>query len=193
MRIERAVNYITTLGPGKRLGIWVNGCKRGCPKCVSERLQKYDSTTEVDIKEFLKDFNLINIDGVTISGGEPFEQPEELNILVTFLLEKGIEDILVYTGFTLEELIQLNDVNINEILTKIAVLIDGPYIYELDDQKNNIKGSSNQRIIYLKKFFQQSYELWIQNKRNMQEMIIGNTMLAVGIPEETYIEKFKKG
>ena len=49
MRIERAVNYVRALGPGRRLCVWVNGCCRHCEGCVSERLQKIDEETDVDI------------------------------------------------------------------------------------------------------------------------------------------------
>lgn len=192
MRIERAVNYIETLGPGKRLCVWVNGCHRRCVGCVSERLQTIDPDTEVEISEFFANFRVDKCDGVTISGGEPFDQTEELARLVRYFRDRNVEDILIYTGYTIEELQAKKDVYTDEVLSEIAVLIDGPYVQELDLQKSNIKGSENQRVIFLKPKYCKTYTDWICDERSMQEMTLGNTRLAVGIPYAEFITKFIK-
>ena len=192
MRIERVVTNIRTLGPGNRLGIWVNGCKRGCKGCVSKDLQKVMPETEGKIEDFLEGFNLKKIDGVTISGGEPFEQIDELKKLILLLTQENINDILVYTGYTLEELKEMDNQNGNYILDNISVLIDGPYIIELDDQKHNLKGSKNQKIHYLKTEYRQIYNDYITDIRSMQEFELANILLGVGIPTKEYIEDFTK-
>lgn len=192
MRIERAVNYIRTLGPGLRLCIWVNGCSRGCPGCVSQRLQQPDESTDVDIYEYFVGYNLDRIDGVTISGGEPFEQPEELNKLVDYLIKRGMRDILVYTGYTLSELKSQKNNSIDLVLGKISVLIDGPYIIERDMGKGNLRGSDNQCIHYLIPEYKDVYDSYISELREPEELILGNTLLSVGIPDRQYIEEFKR-
>ena len=192
MRIERAVNYIRTLGPGLRLCIWVNGCSRGCPGCVSQRLQQPDESTDVDIYEYFVGYNLDRIDGVTISGGEPFEQPEELNKLVDYLIKRGMRDILVYTGYTLSELKSQKNNCIDLVLGKISVLIDGPYIIERDMGKGNLRGSDNQCIHYLFPEYKDVYDSYISELREPEELILGNTLLSVGIPDRQYIEEFKR-
>lgn len=190
MRIERALADIYTLGPGNRLGIWVNGCHRNCPGCVSKRLQKIDNEVDFVIEEYFKDYNFGRFDGVTISGGEPFDQIDELDHLVKFLKEMGINDILVYTGYLLNDLIMMNNPIVISILSNISVLIDGPYIESLNDDTNNIKGSSNQEIYYLKKEYKEIYQKYIHKERMMQEMQYGNTLIGVGIPTKEYIRKF---
>lgn len=192
MRIDRVVTNITTLGPGNRLGIWVNGCSRGCKGCVSENLQPVVLSTEGRIEDFLEGFNFKKIDGVTISGGEPFEQIKELKKLIGFLRNQQIEDILVYTGYTLDELIKKNNKDITYILDNIAVLIDGPYVLELDDQKHNLKGSTNQKIHYFKSEYEEKYNEFISNVRCMQEFELANILLGVGIPTKEYIDNFRK-
>lgn len=192
MRIERAVNYIRTLGPGLRLCIWVNGCSRGCPGCVSKRLQEADEGTEVDIYEYFSRYNLERIDGVTVSGGEPFEQPEELRKLVDYFTKRGIEDILVYTGYTLSELCAKKNRDIDSVLEKISVLIDGPYILERDSGRGNLTGSDNQCIHYLIPKYREEYEAYIKELRAPEEMILGNTLLSVGIPDRQYIDEFER-
>ena len=104
MQIERAITGVTTLGPGSRLVVWVNGCPRRCKGCVSPRLQASAPQNERDVIAFLRQFDLSDVDGVTVSGGEPFLQTEELLRMVRYLRGQGVEDILVYTGYTLGEL-----------------------------------------------------------------------------------------
>lgn len=190
MQIERAVTNITTLGPGMRLGIWVNGCNKRCKGCMSSALWQFKPENECDIEDFFSVYNYQKIDGVTISGGEPFAQKEELAHLVKFFLEKGIRDILVYTGYTIEELQAKNDSDINYVLNNIAVLIDGPYIEEANDGFNNLKGSNNQRIIILNPNYKELYENYKKQERKMQVMQIANIALAVGIPEAGFVKHF---
>ena len=189
MRIERVLTGIKTLGPGSRMVIWTNGCDRDCKGCVSRRLQRSNPRTEVDIETFFNRFDLSYVDGVTISGGEPFLQKEELLHLLTYLKRRGVKDILVYTGFMLAE---LRDVISKECLKFISVLIDGPYIEELNDNTNNIKGSLNQNIIYFDNSLKEKYQAYIKKERFMQEEQIQSILIGVGIPSKEYIEEFKK-
>jgi len=192
MRIERAVNYVETLGPGKRLCVWVNGCSRRCVGCVSARLQRIDESTEVQIEEYFLGYNLQQTDGVTVSGGEPFEQIDELYKLVRYFRRRGVRDILVYTGFTLQELREMNSEKIEGILNNISVLIDGPYIEKLDGGAGNLKGSDNQQIYYLDETLREKYEKYLSQERKMQEIEMANVLLGVGIPDREYIEQFNE-
>lgn len=87
---------VKTLGPGNRVGIWMNGCHRRCIGCISPELQIYDACKEVTIDELMKMIQRIEapIDGFTISGGEPFLNPMALNALVQSLVSIS-DDILV--------------------------------------------------------------------------------------------------
>ena len=192
MRLERALNSVTTLGPGSRLAVWVNGCSRACPGCVSKRLQKRDDRTEVDIEEYFFGYRLDGIDGVTVSGGEPFEQTAELLRLVAYFKRRGVHDILVYTGFTLEELQARKDPETDATLAHISVLIDGPYIAECDSGKGNLKGSDNQRVHFFDETLRPAYAACFSEERSMQEVTLPGALLAVGIPDTAYIEAFRK-
>lgn len=192
MRIERAVNYVEALGPGRRLCVWVNGCSRRCKGCVSARLQAVDEGTEAEIEEYFLGYNLSAIDGVTVSGGEPFEQIAELERLVKYFRRRGVKDILVYTGYTLEELRAKKDERVERILSQISVLIDGPYVAELDSGKGNLKGSENQTVHYLDESVRAAYEAYQTERRSVQEMTLGNVLLGVGIPDTEYIKRFNQ-
>ena len=190
MQIERSINGIKTLGPGNRFVIWVNGCNRRCKGCVSERLQKFEPRNEQNLTEYLSQFNFSSTDGITISGGEPFEQIDELLKAIRFFQEMDKDDILIYTGYTIEELQQKNDERINEIISSIAVLIDGPYIEELNNDIGNLKGSENQRVLILNEKYRKAYQDYYCDSREMQEIRVGPYHISVGIPTKKYINEF---
>lgn len=179
MRIKRLCYPIRVLGPGERLGIWVTGCGRNCPGCMTPELRDYKAGREMACEAILEAAKKIPgpVDGVTISGGEPFDQPEELCRLVT-LLQALTEDILIYTGYTLEELRQRSCPHTNGVLERIAVLIDGAYVEALDDKKG-LRGSSNQRIHAFRQPEKYAYmedckrELQVFNYKNANSLIVG--------------------
>jgi anaerobic ribonucleoside-triphosphate reductase activating protein len=99
--ISRVHFPVTTLGPGARLGIWFQGCSIRCPGCISADTwhQKTERILVSELLAAVSDFARA-ADGVTISGGEPFEQPEALGELLaglTSFLKPG-SDVLVYSG-----------------------------------------------------------------------------------------------
>lgn len=172
---------VKALGPGNRVGIWLNGCPRGCAGCISPELQMYDASKEVTIDELVKMIQSIEapIDGFTISGGEPFLNPMALNALVHSLVSIS-DDILIFTGYTIEELRAQGSEAIDSVLNTCAALIDGPYIQELNDNKG-LRGSSNQRCLIFK--YQDRYQGIETSDRTLQNIMYGNKVLTIGIPQ----------
>lgn len=172
---------VTSLGPGNRVGIWMNGCNRGCSGCISPELQIYDSSKEVTVAEIILMIQKIEspVDGFTISGGEPFLNPGALNSLV-LSLAKVCDDILIFTGHTIEELREQSNDEINSVLDTCAVLIDGPYIKELNNNKG-LRGSSNQRCLVFK--YHDRYKGIETSDRILQNIMYGNKVLMIGIPQ----------
>lgn len=172
---------VKALGPGSRVGIWVNGCSRSCAGCISPELQVYDSSKEVTVHEIMGMIRRIEapIDGFTISGGEPFYNPEALNGLVQQLT--GIcDDILIFTGYTMEELRAREEEAIHSVLNTCAALIDGPFVKELNDNRG-LRGSTNQRCWIFK--HHDRYEGIEAADRTLQSIIYGNKVLTIGIPQ----------
>ena len=87
---------VRVLGPGERLGIWVTGCKRNCPGCMTPELQDETAGREMDCQAMVEAAKKAPgpVDGVTISGGEPFDQPQQLYRLVTLLKQEITEEKL---------------------------------------------------------------------------------------------------
>ena len=128
-------------GPGKRLVIWTQGCTKACKNCFNPNTWKFEglNISPIDIIKEIRD-----VDGVTISGGDPLEQEDILDLLIPLYELNLSKGIILFSGFTIDE---INNSSLRECLNYIDVLIDGRYIDELRIS-NNFKGSENQNIIY---------------------------------------------
>ena len=148
IRVSQRETAVHSLGPGRRYVLWVQGCTRNCPGCVSTADQSMDGGYPMSAGALAAEISLSRPDGVTISGGEPFLQAEALGQMFRILRRDFGYDtgVIVYTGFLLEELRQMPSAK--PLLDETDLLIDGPYVRELDDGKS-LRGSSNQRVIPL--------------------------------------------
>jgi anaerobic ribonucleoside-triphosphate reductase activating protein len=133
---------VTTLGPGERIGIWFQGCSIRCPGCISLDTWAPDrNITTVDaVLRTLQPF-LAQADGLTVSGGEPFDQPLALHTLLTTWRRVHEGDVLVYSGYSLERLAP----QLVSFAGLIDALITDPF--QLDaPQTRALRGSDNQRL-----------------------------------------------
>lgn len=181
MRIKRICFPVRVLGPGNRVGIWVTGCNFRCKNCMSPELQDYNSGNDIEINRIMAELNKFSsrIDGFTISGGEPFEQPNELEKLVNRINDLYGNDIIIYTGYTLDELQEKKNKSIENILKKISVLIDGRYV----EEKNNgigLRGSSNQKI-YLFDNFERYKDLEKEQRKLQKFSYLDEQDIIVGL------------
>lgn len=177
MYIARILYPIEVLGPGKRIGIWFCGCKHKCKGCSNPELWEFDEKYKTTVENVFELISKIavhnNVDGFTVTGGDPIYQYNDLMKLIPFL-KKINNDILVYTGFTTDELSGYD-------LSGISVLIDGRYIEELNDG-DLLRGSSNQKIHILEPEQEEKYKLYLKTERNkIQNFILDNGIVSVGI------------
>ena len=133
-------------GPGKRFTLWTQGCSKGCVDCFNTETWSNKNNIVLSTSEIFELIKEEEIDGVTITGGDPLEQEEELLDLLILInnlsLSKGV---IVFTGFTYDE-IRENRTR-EKCCDYIDVLIDGRYEKE-NRVSDCFKGSSNQNIIY---------------------------------------------
>ena len=157
-------------GPGNRFVLWTQGCLKGCKNCFNPETWSTDLYKELSptqIFELIKNFN---VEGVTISGGDPLEQEEELLELLFLLKEiKLPKGIILFTGFSRNE-IRENPIR-EKCLSYIDVLIDGRYEEELKTD-SSLRGSSNQEFYFFSDkisreelFFDQEIELSLENDK----------------------------
>ena len=134
---------VEVLGPGKRVGIWFQGCHQRCAGCISPHSHEFDESRRVPLSDMSRKLAMFQLftDKITISGGEPFAQPEFLFAVLQVAREKGFRDILVYSGLsrqTIEE-------TVPEPLSLIDVLIDNPFDSSLPTRLV-WRGSANQNF-----------------------------------------------
>jgi anaerobic ribonucleoside-triphosphate reductase activating protein len=110
VRLERLHYPVTALGPGRRLGVWVQGCSLACPDCMSQHTWDPDGGQETHLTTVVAAWRAglaDGADGVTISGGEPLQQPGITTLLQALADERDRlrpeADILLYTGYTERE------------------------------------------------------------------------------------------
>ncbi len=191
MQIGKILFPITTLGPGKRVGIWVLGCSRNCEGCSNPELQFFDASKDISVEEIVQFIKTLPCEGVTISGGEPFLQTEALKHLVCELREAGIDDILIYSGFTKQELENMNDPNVDFVLSHITVLIDGPFIKELVDDVP-LRGSSNQKVWLFDRRYEQQYLSCLTGEKKVDIFQFRDEIHFIGIPFKDYKKIYTK-
>ena len=138
-------------GPGPRSVVWVSGCTLHCTGCINPHLWTRDPATATTVEAVLAALEpgrLTGDVGVTVVGGEPFEQ-DDLGALCAAIASRwpivaGYPRLIVYTGYTLAQL-RLN-ANTLKALAHIDVLVDGPFIAALASPDLGYRGSSNQRV-----------------------------------------------
>ena len=152
IRLAGIVRESIVDGPGIRYVVFTQGCNHNCYKCHNTATHDINGGYLKEINEIIDDIKSAPyLSGLTISGGEPFLQVDECCELLK-KLDPNLE-VIMYTGFTYEELIKTvnNNQKLDYILRRINYLIDGKFYYNLMDLELNYTGSSNQRIIDMKK------------------------------------------
>lgn len=155
VRIAGIVRESIVDGPGIRFVVFAQGCPHGCPKCHNEATHDFEGGYDCSIEKILHAVaeNPL-LAGVTFSGGEPVCQPEAFYSLAKRLKEQSPDlNLILYSGYTYEELLAMSkeDEALEGLLGLIDFLIDGRYEDELRDLTLLFRGSSNQRIINMKK------------------------------------------
>lgn len=148
LKVDRVQSSTANLGPGKRAVVWFHGCTRGCEHCIASEMNRSDEYEPFDAKGLAERIcSIPGIEGVSLSGGEPFQQDsKELLLFLKELKTRSNLGIMVYTGYLLSEL--KGEERFSELLNQIDLLVDGPYVYELDGGEL-WRGSSNQSFHFL--------------------------------------------
>ena len=193
IRIHNIVCSTKALGPGERAAIWFQGCQRSCPGCMSPETRPTDKGKFVRIKDIVDLLKrLEGIEGITISGGEPFLQKSSLYTLLKELRENTKLGVIIYTGYTFEELQKMNDFDINEILDGLCdLIIDGEYVEKLNDGKR-FKGSSNQRLIFVTDRYRDYRYLYEEDNRSVEVIVKSGEMYMYGIPDKDTLKRWQK-
>ncbi|KIM07211.1 MAG: hypothetical protein KU38_10780 [Sulfurovum sp. FS08-3] len=177
------------LGPNKRVGVWFDGCSLGCAGCISVHTWQQKEKNKSSVAKIVEEVSQYDTQRVTVSGGEPFEQPEALLALLQALRDKGFNDILVYSGY---EFAYLQE-HFGEILKYIDALIDGRF-EQNQESKEVYRGSANQTLYVLNEALQPLYEEFrVSTKRELQIVDTNQQLYVLGIPKITDSKELLNG
>ena len=164
LRLLKTFKETIVDGIGLRYSLYFSGCTHKCKGCHNEyswNPENGDMITYELLEKIAKEINENTmLDGITVSGGDPLFNPEDMEKVLKFLKEKTGKNIWMYTGYTLEEI--RKDERKNKCLEYVDVLVDGPFIKQLYTPDLRFKGSSNQRIIKKREFKKEISEVIFQ-------------------------------
>ena len=190
LQLNKAHWPVTVLGPGRRIGLWVQGCSIGCKGCVSQDTWPADPAKAIAIDDLIAWCGRVTqgaFDGVTISGGEPFDQPLALGGLLQGLRawrrKAALDfDILCYSGYPLKTL----ERKYPKTLALLDAIVPEPYADALP-LGPVWRGSSNQPLVLLSDRGRARYAKYVSMAadadKRMQVAVEGGRVWMIGIPE----------
>ncbi|MBI9043214.1 MAG: radical SAM protein [Anaerolineaceae bacterium] len=180
----------SVLGPGLRAGLWLQGCPFACPGCLSPEWQEMRIENMVSVDHLVEIILGSKINGLTLSGGEPFLQARALTDLIQKIRNQKAIDVICYSGFTYNVLSSSEAPTFSmDLLGEVDLLIDGPYIRELDFNHGTL-GSQNQQVYHLTErllaYDPRKYE------RKVEIHIKQGEAFLVGVPTRGVLQTFNK-
>ena len=178
LRVGAVMVSTNVNGPGRRLVIWLQGCKFHCKGCFNPEFHDSNKGVTMSGRDILAMARMGGgIDGLTFSGGEPFLQAEPLGQLAMAARKEGF-GIVCYTGYTLEEIQSGKPEGGLELLNQVDVLIDGLYL-ESEQAPLLWRGSRNQRVHFLTPRYRHLKPMVEKENRRHVEVITGKNSVAV--------------
>jgi anaerobic ribonucleoside-triphosphate reductase activating protein len=150
LRVGARVPVTRVEGPGARYALWVQGCSIRCPGCCNPHLFDDSAGEVVGVDTLLAEVEEArpSIEGLTVLGGEPFDQAAAVARLAARVRDLGLS-VIVFTGYSLDELRARADAGVDALLRATDVLVDGRYEAAHPERRRRWVGSENQRFHYL--------------------------------------------
>ena len=174
---------LTVLGPGRRVGLWLRGCGRGCPGCMSDDLWEARPESRRPVRKLFEELDGLRREtdaaGLTISGGEPFQQAEGLKALLILIQSAGWLDVLIFSGFSMKDLLAAHP----WLPTLAAAVVDGPY-EQNRPSRESWRGSAGQKLTLFKADLAELYKKWQNDEKRKVQIIVSETGVVrlLGIP-----------
>ena len=193
LRLHSIISKTDVLGPYTRFSLWVQGCHLRCPGCIAPETWAENGGFTISVDEVAARITETpNIEGLTITGGEPFLQPAPLAELIYSVRKDRPLGVIVYTGFSLVELRKksMTDQDCATFLSKIDLLVDGYYI-ERENYGQSLRGSANQQVHALTKRYNQHLNFYEQRQRPVEIHLRNKDIFMVGIPGKETLKKWQ--
>lgn len=183
LQVADIQSYSYVAGPGRRCVIWLAGCHRRCPGCFQPQYFSFSAGRRYQVDELAElILRIKDIDGVTFSGGEPFEQSAALANICRILKSRSELSLLSYTGYRLEWLRDRSQHH-RDFLQTLDIIIDGEY-RENEAGSYLWRGSRNQRVIYLKRCENdQLKDATESGQQQIQVTLTSSNLVLTGFPD----------
>ena len=161
LNVAKTLSHSRANGPGVRAVIWVQGCTIGCAGCYNAFTHPHEKRT-LATPETIANWvlSLEGIEGVSFSGGEPFEQAKAVRETIVAIREKNPDlTFFSYSGFDVEVLQQSKDEEVAGLLDELDMLSAGPYVRSKRQTNLLWRGSTNQKLHYLTRVYNEDQEL----------------------------------
>jgi anaerobic ribonucleoside-triphosphate reductase activating protein len=192
LSIAQIVPVTEAEGPGVRFALWFQGCPLRCPNCCNPEMLSFEGGTPTRLAEVLAQLEQAQshgVEGVTLMGGEPFAHLPQAIAFCSAVRDRGLS-VMIFSGFTIEELHARNDPQTEQLIQLTDILVDGPYIREQPDNERRWIGSTNQRIHFLTDRYHFD-DRW--RKKNTLEIRLVNGELSVnGFPGKNAVGLWKR-
>lgn len=161
-------------GPGRRAALWVQGCDKRCPGCCNPGMLQFAKRELLPAAEIVRRLSIaratFDIEGVTFLGGEPMLQARGLAQVALAARAMGLS-VMVFTGYTLDELETAQPTGWQHLLQATDVLVDGPYLAQNPEMERRWIGSANQKVHYLSNRYEASIEQLPEEGRDVEVRI----------------------
>ena len=173
-------------GPGNRFALWVQGCSLRCPGCCNPEFFKFGGGEVVEPEQLAsRVLDTPAIEGVSILGGEPFDQAKALLPFIQRVREAKLS-VMVYSGYRLAELNAKPDPAVHHILAQIDLLVDGRFDRNQPESSRRWIGSANQQLHFLSdRYHVLDPQFWSEN--TLEIRFDGATVTVNGWPLGTSI------
>lgn len=184
LRIHNLIRHSKVNGPGERFTLWVQGCSLSCRACFNPETHDPRGGQSMDVEQLAAEIiATTGIEGITISGGEPFQQAEALVHLCRRVRDAGLS-VFVFTGYSLDEIRASNDFWRQQLLGLIDILVAGRFDVE---RRCNLlwRGSDNQKVHFLTDcYHREDYDLDHPLDQAEVTILPSGELQLTGFPDE---------
>jgi anaerobic ribonucleoside-triphosphate reductase activating protein len=193
INVAQIVPVTEAEGPGRRFALWFQGCPLRCPGCCNPEMLPFAGGTAMPHEEILLQLDQAmsrGIEGITLLGGEPVAHAEAAARLAHETKARGLS-VMVFSGYTLEEIQQRPEPVVHELLACTDILVDGPFRAELPEAKRRWIGSANQRIHFLSSRYAADDPCW-QRPNTLEIRLAHNEVAINGFPARSAVGLWKR-
>lgn len=185
MQIAQIIDQTEVEGPGIRTAIWLQGCSLNCPGCCNQSYLPKQGGIFWNEEDLALHCSKINVQGITILGGEPLEQPKSLFQFIKNIKNISNHSIMLFTGYTWKYIEKHKD--LKKIISQCDLVIAGPFIQKLSPSNKQWIGSKNQTIHFISDCYVSLEKEWKPHQNEIEFHIKDGEIIVNGTPFDTGI------